>query len=346
MRNKILTFAASLCLLCACGDTGGDLPSDDEAVVTVIFYDNGLGDLSYCDNIYWGLCRIYEKCRATYNLRMEVYTPNDSELSDKTIDDWFKKERTSRELLILTTSKAIQPFAEHPEWKSEPGAEVLLLDCDREDLDVYTGYVTLYGVSYFTGVAIKEAGLDKAAVVMANRTDKPILESAEGFADGFRHAGGSLGPDDTYYFAEESSDGYAMPDEAYRLSYNLNNEGYQFIIPVCGGSSQGIYRYARRYESDNGTGNLPFYSCGLDVDQQLMSSCVLFSIVKKYDILLENFVGDWLEGRERPKHQRLMLDSGFADVIIADGYKDRIGHDDYERMKGEAIAAERAYYSK
>lgn len=346
MRNNFLIFAASLCLLCACGGIGGDLPSDEESVITVIFYDDVLGDLSYCDNIYWGLCRMYEEYRASHNLRMEVFTPNDTEMSDKTIDEWFKKEKTSRELLILTTSKAIQPFAEHPEWKSKPGAEVLLLDCDKEDLDVYTGYVPLYGVSYFTGIAIKEVGLDKAAVVLANKADKPILESAEGFADGFRHAGGSLGPEDTYYLSEELGSGYALSNDAYELSYNLDNAGYQFIIPVCGGSSQGIYRYARRYESDNGTGNLPFYSCGLDVDQQMMSSCILFSIVKKYDILLENFVGNWLEGRENPKHQLLMLDSGFADVIIADGYEDRIGPKDYERMKDEAIAAEREYYSK
>lgn len=346
MPKKIFILAVSLCLLCACGDNSRDLQLDDVPVITVIFYDNGLGDLGYCDNIFYGLCRIYEEYSHDHKIRMEFLTPKESDISEKTVEDWFNKEKTSKELLILTSSKALGAFRKHPEWVSKPGAEVLLMDCNDIQTDVYTRYVPLYGVSYFTGIAIKEVGLDKAATLIANREDKPVLEGAQGFADGFRFAGGKLEDEDTFFLGESSGSGYDLPDKAEQLAYNLSRDSYRFLFPICGGSALGVFRYARRYESDYGSENVPFYSCGMDVDQQTMSSCILFSIIKRYDRILEDFIRNWLEGNHLEYHQDLLLDTGYADVVIAGGYTDRIGEEEYNRMKVAAIKAEREYYSK
>lgn len=346
MRRNLFILIASLCLLCACGDGGRDLSQDEVPVITVIFYDNGLGDLGYCDNIYYGLCRIYEEYSHNRRFRMEFLTPNEADISEQTVQDWFDRGKKSRELLIITSSKAVGAFLKHPEWVSKPGAEVLLMDCNNLEFDVYTRYVPLYGVSYFTGIAIKEEGLDKAAVLISNREDMPVLEGAQGFADGFRSAGGKLDEEDTYYLSNTSGNGYDQPGRAEQISYQFNRDGYQFLFPICGGSALGVFRFARRYESDYGSEKVPFYSCGMDVDQQTMSSCILFSIIKRYDMILENFIRNWLEGTYQEQHQALLLDSGYADVEIADGYKGRIGEEDYNRMKSAAIEAERAFYSK
>lgn len=340
---SILLLVTSLCLLYSCDDR--DLPQNSLPVITVILYENSLGDFGYQDNIYSGINNIFYHSNLSDKFKLEVYSPNDIDFSEDIIGNWFDKPKSAKELLILTSSMSADPLREHPEWVSTPEAEVLILDSDDTSLDVYTRYISLYGASFFAGLLANAFDLDNAAAIVANPYDKPINEGIDGFTNGFRLAGGEISDSDIYFLAESTADGYDLPNEAFELSYNLKDKGYEFVFPICGGSNQGVFRYLRQYESERMESS-PFYTCGMDVDQQEMASSIIFSVVKKYECLLEDFISDWLEGRNRETHKNILLDSEYANVVIADKYKSNISSEEYDNLKSIAIEFEKNYYSE
>lgn len=347
LKAKTLILAAGLLFLACCSGTG-DLHPDSEPVVTVLFDDGGLGDLGYQDNIFESLCRIFEKSLNDCKFRMEVYIPETEDELSSTMHNWLSKEKSSPELLVSASYTYADYVSRHIDALPDGLSEMLFLDCNTDNGHFYSRYIPLYGTGYYAGLIVRHLGIEKAAVILANKLNKPIYECYEGFRDGFSAAGGHISDSDLYYLDYENNSGYADAKSAYVLSSELEQKGYKFILPVCGGSAQGVFHYTRSHNRnvpDEQTGTMPFFTCGVDVDQGKNSAAILFSMLKKYDAIIEEFISDWLHGIERERCMRLTLDSGYEDIVwslVNPGLMP--AEEDMDAMRGKAVKAELSYY--
>jgi len=335
---KIVLVAFLTSLLCVgCSD---DSQSDDASAysVTVIFAPEGLGDRGYSDNIYRGV-RQFEK---ENSIHTDFYNPSNYAELETLIQNWVDEGKDtvlskyiSKRLLITTDGAVSEIFKKHPEWKNSDYSSFLMLDSkNTESLDVYSRYVSLYGVSHLAGQLVYELGYHKSAVIAANPSSEAVSEAVDGFAYGYNLAGGTLDSSDIYYL-DDGVGGYDMADSAYRLTYNLDSLGYDFIFPVAGGSEEGVLRYSR--ENDD----KPFYVCGMDVDRQAYSKKVVFSIVKRMDLVTKDFLALWMAGSAIKRDVSYGLESKFIEVIEADDYSSQ--DFDYSEQMETAIKAEKEY---
>lgn len=320
MLNKLTIFSVFLmtCLLTACHEEDVFTPYlTDTPSIRIVYSINGLGDLSYNDNIHYGIWQAKVK-HGEDKLNMEVCSPSNMQMAEDVIGDWFNDRFSSRQLLILGSPAYASLLEKHPEWKATNGADVFIIDSNRQDIDIYSWYLSLNGISHLTGQLLKTSGIDKVAMVIANNQEYLLQESARGFIDGFTSAGGNISDDDIYYLSDMPEQGFSIPDSLYHLCYTLDQKGYDFVIPVAGGSAQGVYRYTRQNTPINPKGM--FYTCGIDVDMQDYSDHVGFSIVKRSDKLVYEFIDGWVTGKPLQKSRTLGLDSEYVELKIADRY--------------------------
>lgn len=320
MLNKLTLFSVFLmtCLLSACHEEDVFTPYHTEAPsIRIVYSTNGLGDLSYNDNIHYGIWQAKVK-HGEDKLNMEVCSPTNMQMAEHVIDDWFNNRFSPRQLLILGSPTYISLLEKHPEWKASDGADVFIIDNDRQDLDIYSWYIPFNGISHFTGQILKTAGLDKVAMVLANDKEYQLKETVRGFIDGITCAGGDISDNDFYYLSDMPDGGFNVPDSLYHLCYTLDRKGYNLVIPIAGGSAQGVYRYTRQNQAVNPKGM--FYTCGIDVDMQDYSDKVAFSIVKHTDKLVFEFIEDWIAQKPLQKFRTLGLDSDYVELKISDKY--------------------------
>lgn len=317
-----------------------DLPS-----VRVIYSVSGLGDLSYTDNIHYGVWQAKVKY-GEQQLNVEICSPETMELAEMAIQDWYDNRYARKQLLVLGSPQYADLFDRHPEWTSEKDAEVFILDCERTDLDLYTWFLPLYGVNYLAGEVIQAMGIDKLAMVLSNDQDYAIAEAAKGFALGYYDMGGEISLDDVYYLSREAFGGYDTPDSLYHLCHQLDRDGYQFVYPAQGGSEQGAFRYTRNNTPLNPNGM--FYTCGFDVDKQDYSRQVAFSLIKHNDLAVCEFISDWAEGKELEKHRVTGLGTGYVSIKVADRFAGTITltDDQIDELRQKAIIAEQQHYEK
>lgn len=342
MKTVHLYILLTFTVLVACSkDTEDSLIVTDSPAIRLICSINGMGDRSYTDNIYEGLCRVREKHRDK-SLVVETYSPTDMDMAEAAIQDWFDDRFSSRQLLIVGDPLLGTLFDKHPEWTSRKNAEIFIIDSWRDDLDVYTRFLPLYGVSHLAGQAIGQMGVERTALMLANREDLAISECAQGFADGLHMAGKEFDTKrDVWYVSESTGTGYSDPDKSYRMCYEMDRL-YDFIVPVCGGSSMGVFRYTREFQNNPDC----FYTCGLDVDQQNFSTRIAFSLMKRCDLALEDFADDWLANRLGEKHLTQGVGTKYVELKVADRYQGSIGESSpYSALWLEAAQkAEEAFY--
>lgn len=346
--KKFFVNAIFLAFLCACSNSSPVSTEDTEQAnfysVLTIYSPNGLGDLSYNDNIYKGF---REALKAHENLAVEAYTPIDEDDAEKVIEQWFAEKDNpavndfvKKRLLVLTDASFETLLKNHSDWKNSDGNEILWLDSRNLDsLDVYSRYIPLYGASHLAGQVIHEFGVKKAACVLANPELEPLEQSLEGFRDGFKESGGTFDANDVFYLATSASAGFNMADSLYRLSYKLDSIGYRFVFPVAGGSSAGILRYTREFADSN-----TFYTCGMDSDQQTYSKRVAFSVIKRMDNVVKDFVNQWMADSTLELTKTYELLDGYADIVIADVFKD--AESKYAKQREIAAEAEENYLKK
>lgn len=309
--------------------------------ILTVYSPNGLGDLSYNDKIYRGF---RESLNSHDNLAVEAYTPIDNDDAENIIQQWFNERDNpaivnfvKKRLLVLTDASYETLLKKHSDWRNTSGNEILWLDNRNLDsINVYSRYIPLYGASHLAGQVMHELGVDKAACVLANPKLEPLAQSLEGFENGFKTAGGKFDSSDVYYLSQDADGGFNMADSLYRLSYELDSLGYRFVFPVAGGSSAGILRYTREFADSNS-----FYTCGMDTDQQAYSKRVAFSLVKRMDLVVNDFVNRWMADSTLEKNKTYGLLDDYAEVVIADAYIDM--KIDYERQREIAADAEDEY---
>ena len=338
----VLAVLSLMAVACSSDGENGAGDVSDGAEIIIVFPPNGLGDRSFNDNVLEGVYQIRQKHANNPSVSVRIVIPTSTDQLISYLQNGFTTRTKARQLLVLSGSSTADCLAAHPEWTKQEGDDILLLDSRLALEDAYTRFLSLYGVSHFSGQVLKVLGLNKAAVILANRYEQPIQEAAKGFAEGFRLQGGSFSDtSDVYVLSDKAGEGYDLADSLFHLSYTLDQQGYRFVYPLCGGSSQGLYRYTRHFlvmeKAD------PFYTCGVDVDQQEYSPHVGFSVVKRYDLLLQDFVDMWLAGKYQEQRQELGLESDYVAFVTADGVdlRDDIPQDRLDQIRTAAIEAER-----
>lgn len=338
-------FSLFFLFLCACSNSSPNSSENTNSQnyysILTVYSPDGLGDLSYNDNIYRGF---RESLSAYENLAVEAYTPSDNDDAENIIQQWFNEKDNpaivnfvKKRLLVLADASFEAFLQKHSDWRNTQGNEILWLDSRNLDsINVYSRYIPLYGASHLAGQVMHELGVDKAACVLANTKLEPLAQSLEGFENGFKAAGGRFNADDIYYLSQDANGGFNMADSLYRLSYELDSAGYRFVFPVAGGSSAGILRYTREFADSNS-----FYTCGMDTDQQAYSKRVAFSLVKRMDLVVNDFVNRWMADSTLEKNKTYGLLDDYAEVVIADAYIDM--KIDYKKQREIAADAEDEY---
>lgn len=339
---RLLLFSLSVILLVSCGKPSSG--NHGTCLVTVVYAVNGLGDRSYTDGIYRGVCQ-FEHEFASSGVNMENHSPESMEVAETVIDRWFKGRSEvlmeyDRKILVLASNDYRDLFLEHQEWKEYDRGDVLMLDVS-DPLpspweDVFIRNSSLYGMSYVTGYNARLSGIEKAAVVSANPEMKRLREGTDGFADGFRSAGGEIDESDVFYLGEGEFSGFRETDRLYSMGFDFASDGYGFVFPCCGGSIHGLMRYAREYP-----GRLKF--CGMDADMQSLSADVVLSLVKDMGSVVYDFLERWLNRDDQDRFLVHMLDSRFMKVTVSDNYAGNPQWVVSTALFNEALAAEKDY---
>ena len=330
-----MIFLASLCFTaCSSDDDGGDTQLPETWEVTAILTPTGLGDFGYNDQMYLGFCYVREELGCDVIVRSPSSV---SEANDMT-EEWMNAEsvRGKYRLLVLC-DESYSELVRQKEWQNTSYNAILQLDSDDNTLSAYTRAMPLYGACYAVGRMMNQvSGSDAkhAAVVMANSEDKGIKDGREGFIKGATEAGVTI---DTYYLSDKASEGYNLSDSIYHLCYAIAPKTF-FMLPLAGGSNNGIYRYGREKHDDN------IVTCALDNDMAYTSYCSVFGIMKHIDQVILDFCRNWKNDVFNAEHVTCGIGSGYVEVQISSLYTDRF-IDSLKAIMPEAIELENNKYN-
>ncbi len=174
--------------------------------------------------------------------------------------------------------------------------------------------------------------VDKILIATAN-PDIPGLDAMTG---GFSDARADSGSDSglSVFSFSQTTGGYDEASAAYKMSYSLDEE-YDLVLPLCGGTAQGFFRYNRENPES-------FYTIGIDCDMQLYSPRVPFSVVKHIGDAVQDWIYAWWQGEKMPSHQVLDLSSGYSELVVSDSFESRLAALS-DRYYDKALEEERKY---
>ncbi|MGN0257889.1 MAG: BMP family ABC transporter substrate-binding protein [Bacteroides sp.] len=322
-------------LFAACSDDDPqDVQQDETPMLVVVYPIDGLGDRSYVDNIYRGV----EKVALEYGLKVQHLMPYSYEEGTTYIENFMKSdaEEPNRRLYIIT-----EPSFEElvvrlaPQFAESDKRQLLFLETRKEIPNAHTLYLPFYGVNFAAGrLAQQMADVNRVAIFQANDQLAILKEATQGFTEGFEAGEGqSLNT----YIMDEGFLGFAMADKLYQEAYRIN-ELFDLVLPLCGGSAQGLFRYNREYPTSS------FYTVGIDADMSVYSDRVPFSCVKHMDRIIQRCVEQWMAD-ELPVHQSLGLKEGFTELVLAPKYEQQFAAQ-LPQVVAEAIEREAAFESK
>ena len=313
MKNYMKYLLPLLFLpLVACNNDDNQSVADEAErwEVMVLFPEGGLGDQGYNDNTLRGM---EEAAQERSDLSLTYFTPD----KDGDVGEFFrvlllqKLDKGSHLLLVLAGSEygdlARSLMADTMRYPDLDRKIVLLFESDEMEEAVYTFRILFDQASYQLG-QLAASLTTQAAILLGNSTDPIIREAAQGFANGFKDMGGEA--PEIHALADTPS-GFAMPAEAYSYAVKwaaTHVDAQTFIYPLAGGSNQGIYRYTRENESR-------LWAAGVDVDQSRFSKDIIASVVKHTDRIVKQFLVDWRDGKELPKHSTYDVESGMIELV-------------------------------
>ena len=326
-----LSMLLTLPMLTACDDDDA-AAADGSWTVTAIVSANGLGDRSYCDLIYSGL----RQSENALDINLQVIVPKSYAEAEQYFDAWLNDDRhTDGHRLLVAASGEYEAYlrTKADRIPDEEKARVLLMESETTDAPYYTLRLPFYGAGYTAGyITPLLHGGDSTAVVLANTNEATITDCYAAFRDGFLDAGGRRL--DVFPLADDQT-GYSMADSLYHLCFSLRGH-YGVVLPIAGGSCQGVLRYTREYPTD-------FYTIGMDVDQQESSYAVAFSILKHIDRAVLGFITSWRRGEKLERHYSYGLATGYMQVLVADGSRFDHLRQAVEDVRQTAILQEEAY---
>lgn len=326
-----LTLVLSVLCLPACSDDdeASDAETEENVLSVVAFYPpQGLGDLSFVDGVYRGV----ETAINEHDLYYYFYVPEELEAGCEQLCELIKTQNYPGKTLFLVLGaeyeEAVRSCSDT--IGNNKNVDVVLIETRSIIPNVSTVYISLYGVLYEASHLV--ASMDdvkRSAIVSA----LPGLAATDDAEAGFRDGPFDVDSISTVYLSDDF-DGFNMSDSLYRMSYQLN-ETYDLVVPLCGGSIQGLLRYNREFPETS------FYSVGMDADMSVYASRVPFSCVKRGGDVAARCIEQWLAG-EMPQYQFFGLEDGFTRIELADDSRS-----DWVQLlseiESEAIEKEKAY---
>lgn len=288
--------------MAGCSDEGpgGTPPDDQKPRLTVITSMGGLGDMGYNDLIMAGIMRFYEK----NDVRMSLIRAADTADARRAIDTWLAEGGGgAQSLLVLAEDSYAEPLRDR-DVSLAPNRRILIFESDGDDLPqgVTSFAIDRYGAAWLAGRMCSE---HTSATVLAAMPGNSTLNAAiEGFSDGYADGGG--GQAGVMYLAD-GPEGFDMADSAYRMTGQLDST---VILPLAGGSNNGVYKQAREVFS-------LAMVIGMDADCSLRCQNVPYSIVVKIDSLAERYLTAWLNGSMAAGHATYGLESGVTDIVTS-----------------------------
>lgn len=283
-------------------------PDIPDHMIRVMFSPNGLGDLSYSDDILRGVLQAKERAG---EFRLEYHSPADQAEAEALLSRWIKEDTDPARYYTIFAGNEFEETARHL-LSDTVRNNYLLLDASSADLPIPAVCFSGYGVSYLAGVAAyTQTGADTAAYLGGRRGDYYIRECYQGFRDGYLDAGGKAVAET--YVSDEAY-GFAMPERGYLMADSLFRL-YPFIYAIAGGTNNGVYQYLREHPAAGG------YTAGVDVDQSAYSGRIVGSAVKNIGTCVGDYILRWREGREVAAYTRYGLRSGYTSFQVAERYR-------------------------
>lgn len=300
--TRCLAIAGTLLLSTACSNE--DSPSATEPIPTVrvLIASSGLGDLSYNDNILYGILEAQKE----NNFQLEYIAPRDEAEAKEILLKWQADDNPQNYFTILAASEY-----EDLARQCMPARNYLMFDTKVNNLNIPAFHFTGYGVSFLAGIAAyTQTKAEKAAYLGGQQHEVFIEECYYGFRDGYLYAGGK---EVAEAYLSTTQKGFAMPQRAYEMADSLYKL-YPFIYAMAGNSNNGVYQYLREYPENK-------YTAGVDTDQSAYSSQIIGSMVKEIDRCLRQYISLWINHKEIPMYEWYTLESGFMAFNIAEPYK-------------------------
>lgn len=276
--------------------------------VEVILSPGGVGDQGYNDKILRG----FQEASVKYGFTLAVHIPEAKEQGAQIYEDWLNTpldDDCTRSLFVFSGSE-YEYLLDGLTLSDDTRRDVLMFETEREFDGIYTFGVGSYAASYLAGATcVLDMGGEeqKALIIASNPHDKHVKRVVDGYRDGYLAAGGT--GCDVHYLSEEPDGGYRMQDEAYQFC--MENDGmYMYYFSAAGASNKGMYRFSR--ESFN-------LAVGMDDDMGFFSSMITMSVVKHMDRAVIDVLGDLLENREIPYHQKFTYSSGYEEMVFSEG---------------------------
>ena len=334
MKQIFLTSILLLALIVSsCSDNEQEGVTSKHQI-TVLFSPNGLGDMGYNDNILKGLQTIRKERTDTEFL---FHTPATIEEGERIFGEWLAAETNGTPSLFVLSSSDYENMAfKYLEGKEklEDGKDILLFESSNPDeLPVHHFQISMYGASYLAGITAAHSTERKPLIVLGNSNDTPTWYAAYGFEDGYTSQTNAESV--TVHALAEDWSGYAKASETYQMMSEWEDT-YGFIYSVAGGSNAGIYRYLREYPD-------AVYTAGMDTDQSNLCSQIVGSMVKHIDMLIEDYITQWIDTGTMPEENIYGLESGYIDWILAPAYYKDTFQELVNKERDTAIQKEKEY---
>ena len=313
------------------------IEKDTRPIVYFVSKQGSLGDIGYVDALYRGVVRATGANTMMLSL---VELPTDEASIDNALSymiEYMQAEGKNRRALVVIANDNLESLLRKYSNKisSADNVDFLLAETADNSLPIYTMRIPQYGVYYQAGVITGQCltGVSKAMAVYANTNELSLLDMALGFREGLDDSGTDIGLTEIYI--TDNYGGYDEADYAYRFSYEIDGE-YNLVLPLCGGTAQGFFRYNRENPGH-------FYTLGVDSDMQHYSPDVPLSIVKHIDQAVEMWITRWGKGEEMPKHMSLGLASGYTEIVVSNAYSDKNLSQTAEQCYQNALEKEEEY---
>ncbi len=323
LNSKVLLiFVVALLTSCAKGDViyiddDEEWLTDQRPLVFFLYAEEDLGDLGYADNVYRGVVRASD----SNNLLLSCVETS-SEVFEKTFDSFLSvlsNLEEDRRILVVVFNKGYEEIYHSYEdsIKQIDDVDILFVESSDSTLSSYTLNCEDYGVYYLAGCVVGSglSDVSRILLVSANGTNMILEGMRRGFCDGITASNSEIEVSN-YYISDSSNYGYDAEDILYEYSDEINKK-YQLVLPLCGGSIQGLLRYNREHSES-------FYTIGVDVDMQAYSSKVPFSVVQRLDGAVEKWINRWAKGESQERHQSYGLADSYTGIVVSEGYRNQL----------------------
>lgn len=343
LERKLLYIIIMLTTCLSCSDSEEEQPEStvDKKDITVIFSTNGLGDMTYNDDLLTETMRFGRNHRDSINLH--IVSPLSSGQGETAFKKWMAgatSDMQTKRLLVLASSE-YETMLANADISLPEGNTILLLETQRKKWGkgVAGLDVKIYGISYIVGRMMASAGLSRAATMLAMPGDIKLMDGYKGLTEGLADGNQSGTLSDTFYLSD-TANGYAMSDSAFKMAYKIAEERkYDFIYPLCGGSALGIYRYLNSRSHP--------LVIGMDGDCSSLNYFLPFSVIRGTGKILYENMEEWYNGGILPMHRSYGLEDGYS--YIKNNTSHRQTHD-WEKMgkifMDEAVRKEKEYEEK